>query len=546
MESSSLVTDLERHLAASEREIQQLRRRFGEIETMASLGSWELDLVSSRLYWSRTIFELFELDPVSVVPSYETFLTAIHPDDRATVDQAYTRSVRERRPYDIVHRLLMRDQRIKWVHERGNTEYDAKGMPLRSLGTVQDVTDLVQAERDKRESERRFRDIISAIGDWVWEIDLNGRYHYASPTVRQLLGYESEEMLGRSVFEFMPTPDAAQFSERFAEVIAKGMPFRDLVYRRKHRDGTLHHIQTSGVPVFDTNRELIAYRGVDKDITAMMEADTELRRHRDHLQEEVDQQTEDLREAKEAAEAANRAKSEFLANMSHELRTPMHAIMGFAELGVENVEQVDRGKLRQYFERIHSSSLRLLDLLNDLLDLSKLEAGKMEFKPRRSDLNRVANLAVAEMAELIRRKNLSVEVVKSKLDTHAIFDPEKLLQVVRNLLANAIKFSQPGEHISLRFAASELADLDAMGQSRSLAALSLQVEDRGPGIPDRELNTIFDKFVQSSATRTGAGGTGLGLAICREIVRGHKGCIEARNRPEGGAIFTVSLPRKPR
>ena len=282
----------------------------------------------------------------------------------------------------------------------------------------------------------------------------------------------------------------------------------------------------------------------------------ELATHRDYLEERVAERTQELdreieerkqamealEEAKIAVEKASLAKSEFLANMSHELRTPMHAILSFADMGLEKFETAPREKLQHYYLRIHESGDRLLLLLNDLLDLSKMESGHMEFDLQENDIVKVVDSAATELGELLQQKSLKLEVEETEVGTVACFDHDKLLQVMRNLLANAIKFTPEGRGIIVSFGETGLpADLQKP-DTDIMPALSVMVSDQGVGIPEHELEQVFDKFVQSSKTKSGAGGTGLGLAICREIIEGHNGNIQAKNNLQGGATFTFVIP----
>jgi signal transduction histidine kinase len=272
---------------------------------------------------------------------------------------------------------------------------------------------------------------------------------------------------------------------------------------------------------------------VGRDITEAVLAREELRRHRDNLQLLVEERTYELTLAMEAAERANRAKSEFLANMSHELRTPMHAILSFARLGTERAGSARADKLQQYFTRVEQSGERLLALLDDLLDLSKLEAGRMRYDMADADVSALVRGAVEEYAELVGARGLTVEIVAAA-GLQAWCDPARIGQVVRNLLSNAIKFSPQGGRIAVVLE-------DAVHAGR--AAVAMSVSDEGAGIPEAELEQVFDKFVQSSKTRSGAGGTGLGLSICRQIVEDHGGRIWAGSNVPRGARIVFLLPR---
>jgi signal transduction histidine kinase len=246
-----------------------------------------------------------------------------------------------------------------------------------------------------------------------------------------------------------------------------------------------------------------------------------------------------LLRAKLAADHANHSKTEFLANMSHELRTPMHAILSFASMGTEKVGVAAEDKLLRYFSRIEESGKRLLLMLNDLLDLSKLEAGKMIFLMEQGDLLQTVSNVVSEFQAFAAQNNIAINVESHSVSSKAWFDADRILQVVSNLISNAIKFS-PGNSVVKILFSDDLLTLD---DGRQVDALRLTVSDEGIGIPKDELESVFDKFVQSSETNTGAGGTGLGLAICKQIIELHKGNIFAENNQDVGTSFHMILPR---
>ena len=236
-----------------------------------------------------------------------------------------------------------------------------------------------------------------------------------------------------------------------------------------------------------------------------------------------------LTTAKMEADSANLAKSVFLANMSHELRTPLHGILSFTRFGLEKATTATPAKLLSYFQQIESSGELLLSLLNDLLDLAKLESGKLTFEFQKTDLTPLIGMVADEFQAHLFERRLDLECDLPEEPLWAMIDPTRFQQVIRNLLGNAVKFSPQQATIQLK----------AEQRDRSLL---LSVRDQGPGIPDEECEAVFEKFIQSRNTKTNAGGTGLGLAICREIVAAHHGKIWVDNVPEGGAIFSVELP----
>jgi len=247
------------------------------------------------------------------------------------------------------------------------------------------------------------------------------------------------------------------------------------------------------------------------------------------------QQEDNLRQAKELAEASVQAKSEFLSNMSHELRTPMHAILNYAGMGLKRVSETtpEGEKLGKYLGNIQIAGNRLLGLLNNLLDLAKMEAGKMTFSAEMQSFDGVVDHTRMELDSLLKAKHLTLQIDYLCADRVACFDHQRLIQVLVNLFSNAIKFSPEGSTLTL---AVSTPDADW---------LTCEISDQGPGIPSGELEQIFDTFIQSSDTKSGAGGTGLGLSICKQIIAAHGGRIWAENNPDGGARVCFVMPRTP-
>lgn len=308
--------------------------------------------------------------------------------------------------------------------------------------------------------------------------------------------------------------------------------------------GILTTVLLSFLAAYQGSLQTRAERQARKMTKALLESQDELRKHRDTLAFQVEERTGELRQAKEAAEQANRSKTDFLNNMSHELRTPLHAILAFARLGETKASKADTAKLISYFSNIHTSGTRLLALVTELLDLSKLEAGKVVYKFSNHDLATILRDVAAELENVAAARNLRFKLPPLIQSAPAVIDGVRMAQVIRNLYSNAIKFSEPGKDIEIELTETSL--LQGRRQSDAEVwnpAWKVTVLDRGVGIPEDETDAIFDKFFQSTKTRTNSGGTGLGLPICREIVRAHHGFIQARNREGGGSAFEVIVPR---
>jgi two-component system sensor kinase FixL len=318
-------------------------------------------------------------------------------------------------------------------------------------------------------------------------------------------------------------------------------------YRFQMPDKRIKYLLSEGKIKYDTKGNPIKMIGLTQDITIRKQNELELLTQKKELQSLlsniegiVAEQTNEIRIAKEKAENANQAKSFFLANVSHELKTPIHAIMSFAELGKERIRKNEFHKIQEYFEVILESVERLYNLMSNILDLSKLESGKELFQYTNSNLYTTCREVVQEMEAILTKKNLSIECPEPNFKTTFYFDTYKISQVIRNLIANSIRFSTPHSKIEIEF----IQDKIEQEKNNFIPAIGFIVRDYGQGIQQDESKLIFEKFRQGKKVKLGTGGTGLGLSISKEIVEHHKGIIYADNHLKGGAVFTVLLPYK--
>ena len=342
--------------------------------------------------------------------------------------------------------------------------------------------------------------------------DAQDRFVRVNKAWEEYKGRERATVLGKAVAECLPPDEVKAHLSANKQLLRWGG--RTLVETQvRHGDGSRRDTRLAKAAIADEHGQVTGVLTILMDVSEFREAERA------------------TQEARDAAEEASRAKSEFVANMSHELRTPLQSILGFAELGM--LRGRAQPKLAGMFEDIHSAGQRMLTLVNDLLEVSKLESTVGTFHMERIDLRGVVRPVIRELEPLLERSHLMMDLRMPDLPLVAKkADPLRFQQVIRNVVANAIKFSPPGSTITLEGYA------DPQGQTH------LVVRDEGPGIPPSELHSIFEAFVQSSKTKDGSGGTGLGLAICRRIVEAMGGRIFARNVPASGAAFHILLPAR--
>jgi PAS domain S-box-containing protein len=385
------------------------------------------------------------------------------------------------------------------------------------LAAIQEKTASLSAMnselRAREEEAKRLSLVAEHANDAVIISDADGCICWTNDAFTTMTGYHPEEVQGRSVAGILNGPDTeAATIAAITDARASGKAFRGEI-QNVTKDGRSIWIETNQVPVLDERGNIEMIVAIERDITATKAAAAE------------------LEEAKARAEQSGQAKATFLATMSHEIRTPINGVIGMAELlGSSELNQ----EQRLYVETIQSSAELLLAIVNDVLDMSKLDAGKMTLEMADCDLRQVMRDGVQLLAPQADAKNLEINVHLSD-DVPALFqtDPVRLRQVLLNLLSNAIKFTEKGA-IDLRATVSHMPD------GRKLV---MEVTDTGIGIPKDKLDSIFDEFSQAEASTTRRfGGTGLGLAICRQLIEAMDGEIDVRSELGVGTTFRFVLP----
>lgn len=372
------------------------------------------------------------------------------------------------------------------------------------------------AEEAIRESEERFRDIADVASDWFWELDADLRFSYISDRYLQATGLEAEAVIGKAQEELL---------RRYVEGPALTIHLADLAAQRRFRDfrfntvgpsGLIQIWSISGKPVFDERGVFKGYRGTGADVTAEVEI------------------ARDQQAAKEAAELANRAKSEFLANMSHELRTPLNAIIGFSDMITsEMAGPIGSARYLEYAADIQESGTHLLNLINDILDLSKIEAGKQELHEEEIELKEVVKSSVRVIKQRADAAYLNLETKVPDYLPLLRADLRAVKQILLNLLSNAVKFTPEGGSITVQ------ADLDFKRR------VVLSVKDTGIGMAKEDLEKAMSPFgqVDGSLSRKYEG-TGLGLPLTKGLVELHGGSLSIESTLGSGTVVRATFPRE--
>lgn len=529
-----------RSLQRASAALEKSEARYRELAAIGSDWIWEQD-AELRFTEHTSIGERPSFAPATILGSTRWQLPINLSDEQWAIHQA---DLAARRPFSGFEYRIRDDQgEIRWFSISGRPMFDQNGTFTGYRGTGREITRRKEAEERLRSLSHQLSIATEGTGIGIWRWVAEDEQLYWDDLVYQ--HYHTTREAFPNPYKVwamgLEADDAQRAIEHISDVWG-GKGARHMDFPARLVDGSQHWFRAYAVEETDASGVRIGVVGTHWDITHEKAAELELLRHQNHLQELVAERTMDLQQAKDEAERANRAKSEFLANMSHELRTPMHGVLSFAKLGQTRGGSASPEKIKEYFTHILDSGNRLLELLNDLLDLSKLESGHMLFTFAPADITAVIHEAVEELSALASSRSVTLLTPANSAGDSPIVpaDRDRLLQVLRNLIGNAIKFTAPASNITIRWGR---AILERDGEQQ--AALAFSVSDEGVGIPRGEEEAIFDKFVQSSITRSGAGGTGLGLAICREIIESHCGSISVKNNPERGACFEVKLPLEP-
>lgn len=469
--------------------------------------AWEWDRTGNRVVWNAS-----ESMPPTLAALQgrrpEDLLELVHPQDRAALVEAYASGMASGDEFELEFQLLTEEGPIELAC-RGKGFRDPSGKLERALGVANDLTQRRQTERALYWREQEFRALVEHSPDMIARYNRDLRVEYVNPACEEHTGMLVEDMQGRTLSE-MGVPEERVAIWRIAiERIFNGAGHAEIDFDYKHpEDGQIHSYSAYLVPEFAPSGEVEHVLSVSRDITERKRAEQQ------------------LRAAKERAEAAAHAKSVFLANMSHDIRTPLTAILGFAE--ILRLRGGD-AEMREMTEMIKAGGKRLMDTLNSVLDLARLEGGESQLTIEPVNVTHEVSEIIRLFRSNAEEKGLALELDAPDETIWGGIDRAAFNRVLMNILGNALKFTSKGS-VSARV-------------WRQDERFFLSVEDTGPGIPKEVISKIFDAFTRSRQSEVRqVEGSGLGMTITRQLVRLMGGQIHVESEVGKGSVFTVSLP----
>ncbi|WP_408949833.1 PAS domain-containing protein [Lysobacter sp. Hz 25] len=507
---------LEELVAERTDELAVMTERLQIATRAADIGIWDWNLAEDELTWDDAMFRLYGIRSEDF-SGIESWRKALHPADAERLERALDAAFRGEREYSEEFRVIWPDGSVHHLYATGRTSRDADGNPLRMVGVNYDISERKTSEEALLLTEARLDQALSLTRAGHWVVTLDGSDHYtSSERTAALFGdlpnpqWRYSLAAWRACIEAVSPEIAAATAEKFAQACAGDIPVYDATYPyRRPCDGRIVWLHNLGVVVRDKLDRPPELYGVCQDVTEVVEAKRE------------------LEQAKAYAEKASKAKSEFLANMSHEIRTPMNAILGMSHLALKGSADPQQ---RDYLGKIQRAGQHLLSVINDILDISKVEAGKLSIEHSRFTLSQLIDDVANVVGERAAAKGLSLAFDVAPDTPHDLVgDKLRLGQVLINYASNAIKFTeQGGVRVSVKV-------LERRAQG---LVLRFAVQDTGVGLGREQIARIFEAFQQGdSSTTRRYGGTGLGLAICKNLAQMMGGEVGVDSEPGRGSTF---------
>ncbi len=502
-----------------EEQLRDLSVRLTLALRSGAIGTWTWDL-AHEVSWDNGMYELYGLQQLDRATTYEDWINTLHPDDRETTTVALQAARRGEKEFDTEFRIFHPDGSLHYIKAFALVQRQSQGEPQRMVGINYDITERKQAEQALSDYAHEIEDLYDNAPCGYHSLDQQGRYVRVNETELKLLGYSREEIIGRPITDFFTPASRIAFAKNYEVFQAQGW-VQNLEYDMICKNGTILPVIISATIVKDAQGNPAYNRATLVDI-----------RDRKQAEEQLRISAERISLANAELSRAARLKDEFLAGMSHELRTPLNAILGMSEVLLEEIHGSLTSSQRESVQLIERSGQHLLTLINDILDLAKVESGKMDLNITAVKIRTLCDASLSFVKQQAYQKHIHLAChVETGIDSVEL-DERRISQVLINLLSNAVKFTLEGGRVELSVRANQAQE-----------AVEFAVSDTGIGIAADQLERLFQPFVQldSSLSRRYSG-TGLGLALVRRIVELHGGSVSVASETGQGSCFTVILP----
>ena len=536
----------------SRKQIKLSESNLNKAQRIAKLGNWELDLETNKLTWSNQMFRIFKQNPEAFKVSHQAMLEAIHPEDREFVSKTYSDSIINKVPYSITYRLKLDNNQIKYIDEQCETIFDENQVAEKSFGIIQDVTFRIKREEVLKKSELLYRSLTANAPVAIFNINQEGECTYVNEHWIKLSGMSYTAAMGQGWLDAFHPEDKVRLITEWKSAMSSNPKFKTEL-RFKGDSGKITFLSVKATKLLDANNNVFGYIGIASDITERISNEKELLKYKNNLEELVNVRTEELNDSKEAllnlledlnfqsielekekvkAQSADLMKSAFLATMSHELRTPMNSIIGFTGILLKELAGPLNEEQKKQIKMVKNSGEHLLGLINDILDISKIEAGKLKVAYSSFDYLASLEKTINFLQPQASAKGINLLPQISSLDVVLVSDEVRVEQVLLNLMSNAIKFSKKGT-ITIKV---DIKD----------NMLVTQVIDQGIGINKNDINKLFMPFTQlEEGLDRNHEGTGLGLSISKNLIEKLGGQITVVSTFGEGSNFTFTLPLIP-
>ncbi len=510
-----ITSDPQNHcIYASAADITDSKRKSSYLEVLTNfkkIGYWEIDLDTEKLFWSDHVHLIHETDPKNYKPKLQDGLNFYHPESIPILTNAVNRQMETGEPYDLELRFITAKGNHKWVKASSHSEFK-NGKPIRLFGLFEDITEQIKKREQDLMLKERIELAHKASGIGVWEYDLTNNNLIWDKSMYEIYEKNPKNFSGAyEAWRDSVHPDDKEKSEEELALALSGEKEFITNFRIITAQNKVKYIAAIATVMHDKNNQPVKMLGVNWDIS------------------EHEKIKQELEEKSLIAEKSSQAKSMFIANMSHELRTPLNSVLGYSNRILKTEKNLSE-RAAKGLETIHKSGNYLLSLINDLLDLSKIDAGKFELNVTLVDVRQLVQEVYMENKIHAEEKNLIMEVALSKEAT-TFTDETRLKQILNNIISNAIKYTKEGA-IQVQL-------------SQQDTQIIIEITDTGMGIREEDKSRLFKRFEQfdeNSKFKIGSG-SGLGLAITWELLKLLHGNIHVESELNEGTSFTITIPK---